>query len=135
MHCGIGELYFAMTNSDPKNLEEDEVIELAVKMSPLPEKQQLLHSAEKAKYAELKATIRKLKLKNNDLDVDLYDRLDRAEDDLNDEDDLSEEFTRSLEEVMNVNDDDYGTSPAKYKARAKRVAEQFRVAAKLLPVK
>jgi len=136
MHCALGELYFAMTDCEPtKAMDEDEVIDLAVRLSPLPQKQEERHALERGKFEELKAVIRKLKLKDNNLDVDLYDRLDRAEDDLNDEDNAVEDFRRSLEEIMNVNDETTGTTPSNYKDRAKCVAAQFRVAAKLLPAK
>ena len=138
MHCGIGELYYAMTDRHPRDArisDADKVIDLAVKMSPLPMGHASMITAEKAKIAAARNAISKIKFKDNNLDVELFDRLDTAEDDLDCLDDPTEDFRKALNEVIDANDNIDDLTTRGYQTRARHVAEQFRNAAKLLPAK
>ena len=114
MHCGLGELYFAMTGKhadlDNDNVDEDGVIDLAVMLAGFDKPKRLAAAA-----------IRKAGLEV-DLQNDLLDRLNRqstaAEDD----------FRDVLDSIPTIND-----RSDTYPKRAKRVAAKLRDAAKLLP--
>jgi hypothetical protein len=125
MHCGLGELYFAMTGVQPKEtgVSEDEVVEEALEASTLVK----LRRSEKEFKKQLKA-----------LGLD-EDQIVSVIIELDDDVFFSKEeikFREALHEIPTKNDD--GTdealcTPSTYKARSRRVANQLRKAAKLLP--
>lgn len=135
MHCGLGEFYFAMTGHHPKKdgVTEDDVIDLAVRLSTFSTPEELLNS------------IKKLKLNPKVHNV-LASAVLAASDQI---EDLTDEFQTALNTVPEENDidvvaadyscDGSGTCDltreaiAEYKARAIRVAQVFRNAASFLP--
>lgn len=135
MHCGLGELYYAMTGLQPfqTRVTEDDVVELALKLSTIPNAKEVL----KESIAAVKAM-----QVSDDVKDDLISTLNCA-----DEDDIatnSTEFCRVLNEIPKSNDDGLGngTEPGdeggmctlvNFKERSKRVAAKLRQAAKLLP--
>jgi hypothetical protein len=142
MHCGLGELYFAMTGRQPEDtaVEERDVIDEAVKRSTLD-----AGGAEKVVEAAAEA-LRKSGLPEdvrNDLISDLEDRFSRAEDDVDTDTGIHEftpdaeaKFREVLGNIPGVNDDGCGEDKCTvedYRARSQRVAKQLRLAAKILP--
>ena len=122
MHCGLGELYFAMTGHQPETdgVNELEVCALALKRSTLP-------SNEKA-IAQVKALGLNKDLTDSILDtINCYDGATHVK---------SAKFYSIIENIPRSNDDDINSevcSPADYRNRSKRVATQLRKAAALLP--
>lgn len=151
MHCGLGELYFAMTGKQPETtgVSEEDVVDLAVKLSPLKGQKE---KAEKEKEAKLKAEQKKLdraialldKLDlPNGVGEDVIGSLENAKDDLQYENEEDEEWTDEhtfreiLDSIPGANDscaDGNGSncSVAAYRERAIRVAEKLRAAANVL---
>lgn len=127
MHCGLGELYFAMTGAQPQDddISENEVIDLAIELSPLnDERVRLLDRA--------RAGIEALDLPES-IKGDLIDQLDSHEDS---EFETNEEaFREILDNIPNTNDDGCGDlcTYDVYRSRSSKVARQLREAAKLLP--
>lgn len=125
MHCGLGELYFAMTGQQPetKFIGEEDVVALAVELSTFPQG--------KAMRA----------IKELDISGSTKERL-LCE--LDGDDELSEQtlaFRQVLDEIPNTNDnaaDDSNCRSGKcsfeaYRRRSSKVARDLRNAAKLLP--
>lgn len=142
MHCGIGELYFAMTGEQPAsgNVTEDGVIDMAVRLSTL---------GPSLERNELCRKIRELGLRG-DIVRRLIDALADADEDLpfvsygNPEQAITQaeyEFRHALGSIPNTNDagsngcDNHGNCSTKeqFRKRSKRVATQFRKAAGFLP--
>lgn len=128
MHCGLGELYFAMTGKQPypMKVDEDDVVNLAVEMSPLN------NAVDSARDKAIKA------VKALDVPDNVKDSLLSSLADVDDEEwsDAETEFRQILDDIPSVNDDgceDGSCSTTDYLKRAKRVAECLRNAAKLLP--
>jgi hypothetical protein len=128
MHCGLGELYFAMTGRQPNQdrVNEDKVIDKAIELSCLSPK--VLR--EKAIVA-----IEALRL-DSELEHSLISYLKDA----NEISAVESEFREILSMIPDVNDEDLddgcldGTcSYETYRNRSMRVARQLRAAAKLLP--
>lgn len=120
MHCGLGELYFAMTGMQPEEarVSEDDVIDEAVELSTLRE--------QKEKW---EAQIEKLAVPDFVKEAALAA--------LNEDGKYQApeaEFRRILNEIPSSNDDEQGDvcDVATFKARSKRVAEKLREAAELL---
>lgn len=137
MHCGLGELYFAMTGNQPKQdgVDEEGVVQHAVELAQFQRAEALVD--------EKRAEVAKA-LKNVDLDDYTIERMislaeDSVRDDFDDVDDDGFigtcEFRRALDDIPSQNDDECGDdcSVSTYRERAKRVAKQFREAAKYLP--
>ncbi len=133
MHCGLGELYYAMTGVEPERMpevDEDEVVEEAVRRSAFG-----AHTSENQKNAVL-AKINKIKLPAS-LKAALQITVEEAE--LNGvfEGGEADAFSELLSDIPEKNDDPCGhgtgCSPAQFRARSARVASVFRKAAKLLP--
>lgn len=121
MHCGLGELWFAMTGTQPGNkggVTENKVIDKAVDLSKLG-----------AGYKVAEATIRKLKLSDEDKEQ-LIDALSDCKEA------GESEFRSLLDSIPDENDDETHeenrTPAATYKSRARGVAQKLREAAKLL---
>lgn len=132
MHCGLGELYFAMTGRQPEEdrVHVDMVIDLAFEKSQLAGRQDALR----------RSALRQVKELNVPANVKqaLLDAVEEMDDD--DIDDAAEEFKAALIKILDENDSDDddgcldGTcSYETYRRRSQRVARQFREAAKLLP--
>jgi hypothetical protein len=123
MHCGLGELYFAMTGHQPHEdkVSEDAVVEKALELSPL--------NADKLR-GNLMDDIEKLNTTRAAKDV-LSEAVYNLEDG-----EVSVKLAE-LKEVLNgipdTNDDDDWCSVKSYRTRSQRVAKQLREAAKLLP--
>lgn len=133
MHCGLGELYFAMTGLQPKTrrtLSENDVVALAVKQSTLI-------SDNKVKIANAVAMIRGLpKFIADYIEISSVTPED---------DERVGEFSDLLDSIADVNDNVEGTkqpgwddaceieTPTTYRRRAAAVATILRKAAKLLP--
>lgn len=136
MHCGLGELYFAMTGRQPEDdaVGEDDVIDLAVERSPFYGVADRLRARA---YAEVKA------LKNIPLDVKeaLLDELEVIDDELYSRDTEDEEgqFRDVLDSIPSVNDgcsQVYACNVSDlevFRTRSRKVANLLRKAAKLLP--
>jgi len=128
MHCGLGELYFAMTGMQPNvtHVGESDVVDLAVKLSPLHAKCVAEVLREKANVG-----IKKLKLPK-DLEKAL---LTAVYDNIVEDDSESDAFRLVLNRIPKINDDvcEEESSLATYRKRSQAVAEKLREAAKLLP--
>lgn len=126
MHCGLGELYFAMTDTQPETdgVDEDEVVALAVELSPFG----VLAKQARAKAV---ASIKALGLAE-DLEDSLLEKIDDADDaDLNGKE---AEFREILGEIPGANDRCEGACDRDvYRQRSMRVARELRKAARLLP--
>lgn len=126
MHCGLGELYVAMTGRQPDGgLKENIVIDLAVKLSPLNGVGAILRK-------KTVSAIKALKLPN-EITVDLTDTIRNQ-----DSESFSNEsrFREILNDIPAINDDDDWDEQCDIKTfqeRSRRVAKKFREAAKLLP--
>jgi hypothetical protein len=131
MHCGLGELYFAMTGKEPDRLliSEDGVVEIAVQQSPLA-------GLRDQEYLAAVNGIKKLHLEA-DLERTLLDDLDDALEVADCCFGLAEiKFREIMNSIPSKNDDtiaDAVCSVRHYRNRARRVANAFREAAKLLP--
>lgn len=124
MHCGLGELYFAMTGMQPnvKRVTEQQVIDLAVKLSGLV--------SEAEAENRVVAAIKTLGLSPGQEDAVIC-ALDGAYDLGDDE----ENFRESLDEIPGENDDGCGNACGitDFRDRSKRVAQCLINAAKYLP--
>lgn len=139
MHCGLGELYYAMTGVQPgkAGVDEGDVIDLAVELSPL---KGLKEAALREKEQKIKKAARLIK--KLDLSVDVIDSLvstlDDAKTELEDEDDdsLETQFREVLDEIPGENDGcgDHGETCtlSVFRERSRRVADKLREAANLL---
>lgn len=138
MHCGLGELYFAMTGRQPKqdHVGEGGVIDKAVELSGL----------DGVKDAAVRNAIKAVKGLHLPVSVEeeMIDCIERSADDCDDEDggfgDNESKFRAALNEIPDRNDEDTGycavgveNSFENYRNRACRVATQLRKAAKFLP--
>jgi len=143
MHCGLGELYFAMTGRQPDDMgiDEEDVVELAVKLSPIAGLRQKAEREEVANYKKAVSVIEKLTL-SDELKTSLVDEVEYAKDQLNvhldedDRDDMEHHFREALYSIPTVNDDNCSNDTCKvtdYRTRSRRVAAKLREAAKLLP--
>jgi hypothetical protein len=134
MHCGLGELYFAMTGRQPEETGVDEhgVVNLAVELSPLE------GMADKARAKAVKG------IESMGLPEGLKNNLIESVENTDDEEIslVETEFREILDNIPSENDDGCGDededgepvcSVSTYRDRSKRVAEQLRAAAKLLP--
>ncbi len=133
MHCGLGELYFAMTGKQPEEtrISEEGVIDLAVQLSPLD------GAADKARKEALDA-VKALKVSEyvKDQITESLENIDN--DDLTDNSEVK--FREALNEIPGANDQDNdggcrdgSCSFDTYRSRSARVAKLLREAAKLLP--
>lgn len=146
MHCGLGELYYAMTgrHTTEDHVSEDDVVETAIRLSTLPNLEEIrdekqLEVAAAADRAV--AVIKALKLPKQ-LEDELVDQAESFELDIGDEDvnEKHRAFHDALGDIPGSNDDGDGDacgidakSNAVYRERSRRVASQLRKAAKLLP--
>lgn len=126
MHCGLGELYFAMTGTQPQDgrVSEDDVVNLAVCLSPL-------EAAEKAAQKYARTVIRTM-----DVPKRVQEELVCALSDC-DFSEPEERFREVLDSIPSTNDDDCGDSSCSrdvFRRRSSRVASLLRKAAALLPV-
>jgi hypothetical protein len=143
MHCGLGELYFAMTGLQPEEtgIDESGVIDLALELSPLAGLREKAEAEALAKFQKAADTIRKLNL-DCDLEDQLLGTISDAEDEVSEDvdeenrDDDEHYFRFALDEIPGVNDDgcnDGSCSIEQYRDRSKRVAAQLKEAASYLP--
>lgn len=136
MHCGLGELYFAMTGHQPEEdgVGESDVVDKAVELSGFGG---VREAAVKRAIAGVKA----LKLPG-DVEDEMIDAIERADED--DESSFQPEgevdFRELLDAIPDKNDQDTGhcsvmsdQSWENYRNRASRVATQLRRAARCLP--
>lgn len=142
MHCGLGELYFAMTGLQPEetHVNESDVIALATKRTTLFDvAQKQIDNARKFVDKMVLAPDIKEQMKRplsvhpiNELSIDY---VGYNEHEFNDP--KLEQFRMVLDAIPDVNDNDDVTdvvcTPENFKARAKRVADVLRKAAALLP--
>jgi hypothetical protein len=130
MHCGLGELYFAMTGKQPERtrINEEEVVDLAVQLSPL-------NNLRARAVADMKARIKKMhvppELRSRfflAVDEDVEGWYDGSSE---------ESFRDALDRIPGINDGvcDHkrACTTAQYKQRSKVVAAALRRAAKFLP--
>lgn len=140
MHCGLGELYYAMTGWQPKtkHVTEDQVVDLAVELSPISSLREAAIKEKRSKFRKAVVVVNKLDLPDDVKDT-LICGLNDHEDYLDDEERCETEtkFREILSEIPNVNDANGGRvgscGDAAYRERSQRVAKQLRSAAKLLP--
>lgn len=128
MHCGLGELYFAMTGRHPDtdHVSENDVLDRAVELSPLRSE------ATRNRSAAVKA------IKSMRLPEAAKAELLNATDALDDRDLSGEwEFRNILDDIPNENDldgcSDHECTVKVFRDRSRRVASKLREAAKLLP--
>lgn len=156
MHCGLGELYYAMTGLHPYeghgegDVTESRVVALAVKRSTLNKKHfdafEKDKEKRKAPFKAAIATIEKLKLEKHLLQrtleplKDELNSIDTYDEFVADEVPILRKFRLILDRIPKVNDGVKNTvsnegvcTLAGYKTRAKKVAAIVREAAKLLP--
>jgi hypothetical protein len=136
MHCGLGELYFAMTGVQPEDtgVNEDDVVDLAFDRSILAVTKAKQTAAVEDELRNLKNYIRKLKLPE-EFKQAVLEVIDDCESESDDDPDR-EPFKNILNEIPCVNDSDCGDESCDYdtyRTRARRVAEKLRGAAMLLP--
>lgn len=130
MHCGLGELYFALTSNHPTpSIRERDVVDLVVKQSGL-------EAEHEARVEKVKAELRSLLSANeaqNAIDA-LTDSLDADASDDAPSSTLNR-FRKLIASIPEENDDGEGDfiSYEAYRSRARRVAKVIREAAKLLP--
>lgn len=149
MHCGLGELYFAMTGLQPNEgnrhgqprkeqyggglearVSESEVVELALRQSTLPDEDD---EAARVK-AETAKAIQKLTGLSKDVKYQLTNAVDDLDVDTSKIEEVRTEFKDILDEIPSANDDACGDSYYNvFRSRSQRVAAQLRKAAKLLP--
>lgn len=146
MHCGLGELYFAMTGLQPNTtgVSEEDVVKLAIERTPI-------FAAAERSVAAARTAIAKMKLPQVIIDR-LIKSLNVFDDSDSDRpfsfyynDPVLMKMKAILGKIPKVNDQDlsspqhlFGTSfgvcsTTTYKKRAKRVAAILRQAAALLP--
>ena len=128
MHCGLGELYLAMTGRQPEEdgVDEEAVTELAVELSPL---NGLVDSMKDKAIRAIESLAIPKSAKT--LMVDTVEAI--SDNDLSDDE---EAFRAALDEIPKINDDgceDGKCDIATYRARSKRVAVQLKLAASKLP--
>lgn len=118
MHCGLGELYFAMTGKQPEvdNVSESDVVHLAASLVDFD-------GAEDKRRKAVAAQIKKLKV---DEHLKAY-LLDTAND-YDPGEDPEAEFIDLLENIPSRND-----GSETYKERAQEVARTLKEAAEYLP--
>lgn len=138
MHCGLGELYFAMTGRQPHqdHVGESGVVDRAVKLAGLDGvKQEAVDAAIKA--------VKALKLPSSAEDAAI-EAIENAAEETSEEDggfaDPESKFREALDAIPDENDEDTGYECAsgeqsyeQYRNRACRVASQLRIAARCLP--
>lgn len=136
MHCGLGELYFAMTGHQPQEdgISEADVVDLAVERSEL--------KGEKNKtYKEAIKAIKELNL-NSALEEDMLELIEeKFDNDVEDVDEAADDetaFRCLLNAIPDTNDGvedchDGTCSFDTYRTRSAAVARQLREAAKFLP--
>lgn len=129
MHCGIGELYFAMTGLQPHDTGvcEDDVIQLALLNSTLaaPLKEATKSLKETIQTLNVSASSKSNFIENLDCEVvNLLDNLPKGI-----------EFKNILDNIPAENDDGCGNAcyDEVFKERSERVAKILRQAAKVLP--
>lgn len=128
MHCGLGELYYAMTGLQPEEtgVSEQDVIELTMERST--------HDTVEGAREKAEAAIEKLDVVEEVKQL-LIQTVTLEDDDTFVSDD-AREFRRLIAEIPGKNDDgcdEENCSVDVYRARSKRVASQLREAAKYLP--
>lgn len=128
MHCGLGELYFAMTGRHPDDdgVSEETVVNVAVDLSTLQKRRDGF-------VKKAKAGIKAIGLPD-EMEADMLKMIDQANADFSLH---SEEiaFREALDAIPDINDDgceDGSCDVATYRNRSKRVAEQLRRAATFL---
>lgn len=125
LHCGLGELYYAMTGKDPEpcKTSEDEVIELAMSLSTLNQA-----TTERQHVAKLQKVANFLKKQQifAEVEDDLLQEIDNAKSRVESGDIVERTFSDLLNEIPQVNDDYEG------KLRSREVAKILRKAALLL---
>lgn len=127
MHCGLGELYFAMTGHQPEadGVSESDVVDKACELAGFEDIDTQRHRAEKA--------IKAMSGISENARDELLNHLDNI-----DEEDLRSEtevrFREVLDAIPDKNDggDVCGTVYEEYRSRSCRVATQLRRAAKVL---
>lgn len=136
MHCGLGELYFAITGRQPDQdgVSESDVVNLAVQQSPLGGTALKARDAAMEALDSLPEALRRAALRE----------LEELETEEGDDDYVSPfaseaevKFRKALDAIPTENDRD-GCSEerctvATYKDRSKRVAAKLREAARALP--
>lgn len=130
MHCGLGELYFAMTGRQPEESTgvcEDDVIDLAVELSSLNGQFDRLRSEAIEKISSLNIP--------EAMKRDMISIVSDA-----DEEDFAADVTKFrdlLDKIPTENDNDdcsqHSCIAADYRVRSRRVAKLLREAARLLP--
>ena len=142
MHCGLGELYFAMTGTQPEfdGVSEDDVVNLAVERSLFAGQADAKEKEAQASFRNAKSAIKKMKLRTS-LELALIETVENEQvdyDELDDEDKRSpeeQEFRDLLDEIPSVNDENCGHNTCSFEAyrkRSQRVASKLRAAAKVL---
>ncbi len=137
MHCGLGELYFAMTGGQPEltGVDEADVVNMAFDRSSLGIEKKKAVEAIETERALARATISKLKI-SDDFKQGLLEHIDNIEIDEEHNEDY-EPFKDILNEIPEANDDNCGhdmsCSLGTFRERSQRVASKLREAAKLLP--
>lgn len=138
MHCGLGELYFAMTGKEPeRDICDEAVVQMACEQSSLVIKL-------KANLVGAQQAIKSLKSLKSTMPGDLLEEIINDAvykiDEYNiDETDEYQDLMRVLNEIPNENDgggnepEDEFCNVTHFKERSRRVAAQIRAAAKLLP--
>jgi len=140
MHCGLGELYFEMTGLQPEvtGVSEEDVVDLAVKLSPIGGLREKALKAKIAKIEKAEAAVKKLDL-SEDLQDDLLGAIEEArehaEEDEADPGSPEYKFREILDDIPSSNVDSCGDACTlkMFRDRSKRVATRLREAAAVLP--
>lgn len=133
MHCGLGELYFAVTGLQPETtgVDEDDVVGITLHRSTLC-------NEDVDAFETAKAAFRNLKLDPYDTRDTLDDLHNKLKERLGSNKKAAKvyKFLDILSDIPDTNDDNCGSEYCDdevFLDRSKRVAKQLRAAAKLLP--
>lgn len=140
MHCGLGELYFAMTGVQPRvaGVCEDDVIDLALDRSPLvtnvKAQEELAKKALKSSLNSLKLDKYLKHLKDSMLSQAIG-CIEEHHQELIDTSSKASKFQNILDKIPGDNDDSCGDhcDDEIFQKRSARVAKLLRQAAKVLP--
>jgi hypothetical protein len=131
MHCGLGELYFAMTGEHTGDLSENAVVKITMDNTTL----KIKNNKDKENIRNLIKSIKNINSNVKEMALESIDDTFKYNDDYTDDENKIYEL---LDRIPSVNDcDDHCNidDDATYKNRSREVAKLFRDIAKKLAVK
>jgi hypothetical protein len=140
MHCGLGELYYAMTGTHPEmdGVDEEGVVEMAVKLSPFQTQKDAAFAAAQNDLEKAMVAVKKFAIDDLVKD-DLLQRIEDAKSEVEDSVEMTKseaKFRDILDGIPDTNDEACGDESCDdkvFRDRSRRVAQQLRKAAACLP--